>query len=218
MSLVFQYFELRDACREKLTKHLSRAFNSINGIDNPDILDLGCGTGVPALHLAGLTKGNIYAIDTDELAIAWLKEKAKRKGFHDRLHVVAGSVFDLDLQGIKFDIVLAEGLLNVIGFRQGLELAERFIKEKGRFIIHDEQKDSEEKKDLMKNSGYTIADHFLLNDKEWWDSYYSCLEKTILSVGDENLRKIFNNDLLEIESFRKYPERFRSAYYVLKKG
>ena len=42
--------EIKDRCREGLLQYSLRAFESITLTDKPEILDLGCGTGVVALE------------------------------------------------------------------------------------------------------------------------------------------------------------------------
>ena len=69
-------YEIRDKCRRNLNKYTIKAFLSIPKIDNPLILDMGCGTGVPTLALGEICNGNIYAVDSDNSCLFWFKEKS----------------------------------------------------------------------------------------------------------------------------------------------
>nr|WP_282432477.1 MULTISPECIES: class I SAM-dependent methyltransferase [Pelotomaculum] len=77
-------------------------------MDQPLILDMGCGTGVPTLALLEICNGKIYAVDLDNSCLLWLKEKVNLLNYSDRIKVIHASVFDQDLFHEKFDIVLAE--------------------------------------------------------------------------------------------------------------
>ena len=47
----------KDVFRQKLTKYTSMAFYILPPINNPNILDIGCGTGVPTIKLAKISVG-----------------------------------------------------------------------------------------------------------------------------------------------------------------
>ena len=51
--------------RAVFLQYTRMAFESIPRIDNPRILDIGCGTGMPTLELAKLSNGKITGIDID---------------------------------------------------------------------------------------------------------------------------------------------------------
>lgn len=69
--------EIKDHCRKNLSKYTIKAFSSVPQIDKPLILDMGCGTGVPALALLENCNGHIYAVDSDQSCLLWLTEKVK---------------------------------------------------------------------------------------------------------------------------------------------
>ena len=47
--MIKTYFEIKDNCRTGLLKYLERATATIPKIENPKLLDVGCGSGVPTL-------------------------------------------------------------------------------------------------------------------------------------------------------------------------
>ena len=55
--------EIRDNCRSGFNKYLRRAFKHIPRIEDMNILDIGCGTGVSVLEIAKITNSRITAID-----------------------------------------------------------------------------------------------------------------------------------------------------------
>lgn len=205
-------YEIKDRCRRNLNKYTFKALSSIPQIDKPLILDMGCGTGVLTLALTEIRNGRIYAVDSDDSCLLWLKEKVKALNCADRIKVIHASAFDENLFDEKFDIVLAEGLLNVIGFQMGLPVLIKYLKDSGYLIIHDEFKSDREKRVLFKKYNLELLNSLVLDENVWWDDYYRCLEKSI-STENEGL---FEKERHEIIEFKKNPEIFRSIYYVLR--
>ena len=56
----------RDGLRSHFNTFTRQAFQRLPKLNRPRILDIGCGTGVPALELASLSDGEIFGIDIDE--------------------------------------------------------------------------------------------------------------------------------------------------------
>ncbi len=209
----FNKYEITDNCRKKLCKYTIRAFSAIPKIDHPLILDIGCGTGEPTLALMKNCNGYFYTADTDKSSLNRLKQKINSLNYCDRIEIINSSVFDLTDYKKKFDIIIAEGLLNVIGFKAGLSYIIKLLKNSGYLIIHDEYHNDTEKKNIFRKKNLLLLESFELNEKIWWDEYYSCLEKSIQNINDNSL---FENELKEINDFKKYPDRFKSIYYILR--
>ena len=56
----------QDHFRERLNKYTKKAFQMLPKIENPHILDIGCGSGVPTIELAKLSNGEIIGIDINQ--------------------------------------------------------------------------------------------------------------------------------------------------------
>ncbi|MBN2401836.1 MAG: class I SAM-dependent methyltransferase [Spirochaetes bacterium] len=205
-------FIITDECRKNLLKYTLKAFSYIPEIDDPVILDIGCGTGVPTVALAENFSGIIYALDSDKSSLDRLQEKVNQLKFKNKIKIIHSS-FNDDLKFIeKFDIILAEGFLNAVGFEYGLPILLKNLKKAGYFIIHDEIKEDTHKKDLFKKYDLQLIDSFRLEKNEWWDDYYNCLEAKIIKLNDKSL---FQNEISEINQYKKDPEKFKSLYYIL---
>jgi SAM-dependent methyltransferase len=209
--------EIKDICRKGLIKYLIKAVSIIPKIERPSILDIGCGTGITTLALADIYAGSIYAVDLNKKSLSRLEERIKGLNLSDRIIVIHSSVFDIKFANIKFDIVLAEGLLNIIGFENGILIVNQNIKEDGYFIIHDEIANHKKKMKIIEKNNYKLLDSFELNEDIWWNDYYNILEEKITSYNDKNIYNLFKDDLREIKMYKKNPMRFRSIYYILKK-
>ena len=55
--------EIKDSYRNKLTKYLIQAISILPPSYKPQILDIGCGSGVPTLTLLQYFDCTIYAVD-----------------------------------------------------------------------------------------------------------------------------------------------------------
>ncbi len=123
----------------------------------------------------------------------------------------------MDLAKGSYDLVLAEGFLNMVGFEKGMTRILPLLKERGFLILHDEEKNQAEKEILIQQMGGQILDSFVLDPTIWWQHYYQCLDQAIASIEDEDIRKLFCGDLKEIAAYRKDPAAFRSRYSVIQK-
>ncbi len=215
--------EIRDECRANLNKYTREAFESIPAIKRPHILDLGCGTGVPALEIAGLSDGKIVAVDIDQACLDVFRKKIEILNLKDRISIVQSSVFEADLPENHYDIIVAEGILHIIGFEKGLRNFSGLLKDSGYFMIHDEFRDEKMKLKVIAKYRFELVKFFILDEKIWCDEYYGYMEKKIMDMektGPDNskpeeLIKPLKN---EIAMFKKDPAGGRSIYYVLKKS
>jgi len=214
--------EIRDGCRENLVKYTAKAFFLLPAIERPNILEIGCGTGVPTMELARITDGTIFALEPDSESCDILRDKVRKAGSQERIKVIHCTLEAADLPVNFFDIVWAEGLLNIIGFEKGLLLGTRFLKDKGYFVIHDEIKNGGEKRRIIARHGYSLIDSFMLDRNTWLQGYYRCMEKRLLDrmstqPVSEYDAKTFDNELRDISAYRERPENQRSIFYILKR-
>ncbi len=74
--------------------------------DNPRLLDVGTGSGVIALSLAGrFPNAELHAVDLSADALALARENAERLGLPDRIHFWQGHLLD-PIEG-AFDLIVA---------------------------------------------------------------------------------------------------------------
>lgn len=214
--------DIRDSCRANFNKYTRNIYKSIPVISTTNILDLGCGTGVSTLEIAKLTNGHIVAVDSDKESILRLQEKIKKLNYEDKITVIHDSVFSVEIKKDYFDVLLAEGLFNIIGFKKGLGYFSGFVKENGYFIIHDETTQINRKRKLIRKYHYNILDTIHFNEEIWGREYIDCLEKKINLFKERNKSTYESNNNIkniekEIDSFRRNPSMWRSVCYVLQK-
>jgi cyclopropane fatty-acyl-phospholipid synthase-like methyltransferase len=214
----YEYFSIRDSCRMRLVKYLEQILKDLPEFDNPKILDIGCGSGVPTLWLAEKYIGTITAIDTDKPLLDFLEHKINSKKTSSRIETKNVSFFDFVSEPECFDLILAEGFLNVVGFEMGFKRVIAKIKKKGYFIIHDEYKDNDKKAELIYKNNCEIVSSLILDETIWWRDFYGQLEIEINKPENAHLRSLFINEINEIDQYKKDPSLFRSIYYVVLKS
>ena len=195
----------RDEMRKRFLRFTDRAFNLLPPMECPRILDIGCGTGVPTIHLAALTGGQIVGLDSDEEALETLRARAKALGISDRVEALRGFLEDIPFQDGSFDLLWCEGAVSVLGFRESLREWRRLLAPGGCLVLHDEAVDIVVKRLTAREEGYTLLGDFEVSEQVWWDEYYA-----LADVGSDP-------DLAdEISQFKARPEMFRSAFFVLR--
>ena len=214
----YEYFNIRDRCRMRLVKYLEQVLNNLSELNNPKMLDIGCGSGVPTLWLAEKFTGTITAIDTDKHLLDFLEHKIQRNKTSSRIETKNVSFFDLVTGPECYDLILAEGFLNVVGFEMGFKTVIEKIKKKGYFIIHDEYKDNDKKTELIYKNNCQIVSSLLLDETIWWRDFYSQLEIEINKPENAHLISLFINEINEIDQYKKDPSLFKSIYYVILKS
>ncbi|MBE0676673.1 MAG: methyltransferase domain-containing protein [Bacteroidales bacterium] len=212
-----EYYQIKDQCRAGLLKYMAEAVSLLPKINNPKILDIGCGTGVPTIWLAENYGGKITAIDTDVASLEWLQVKIIDRKLVNKITAINISFFDLKAEPCYFDIILAEGFLNIVGFEPGFMKVLGLVKKEGYFLIHDEYKDHEMKCDFISNNHCEMVGTVFLDESVWWNEYYRQLEAEIASPGTNQMLDLFRTESKELELYRKDPSPFRSIYYVVRK-
>jgi len=215
--------EIKDHFRERLNKYTRRAFKMLSKIENPHILDIGCGSGVPTIELAKLSDGEIIGIDINPFELDKLKRKIEEEGFSDRVKTVKCSLFEIDFPDESFDIIWAEGSIWIIGFEKGLKEWRRLLKPNGFLVVHDEIKTVSNKLKKIPSCGYKLINHFSLPEDAHWTEYYRPLEIRIKELytkykDNSEALKIFKKYQNEIDMVKRKPKEHSSAFYIMQKS
>ena len=217
-----QLLDYKDSLREGLLKYTRKAFGKMPRIKSRSILDIGCGSGIPTLELARLSDGNITAIDTNRSELERLLHKIEKAGLTSRIKVEERSMIAMDFREEDFDIIWAEGAINVIGFEKGLRDWRRFLKNEGFLVIHDEMGELTEKRKMISKYEYELIDHFILSEDIWRDEYFTPLKNKIINIREISGDIQIDNPVLgemerEVEFFEQDPKRNRSVFLIMKK-
>jgi len=191
-------------------------------LDNPRILDVGCGSGVPTMELARLSNGEIIGLDIDQSALDILTKKTIRAGLSDRVKTTNHSVLNMEFAKESFDIIWSEGCIHVVGFEKGLREWRRFLKPNGYMVVHDGQDNIDEKLEQISSYGYKLLGHFLLSVDTWWVEYFVPLKKlvaeTLAKYGDDpKILEAVGSSQREIDRFKENPERNGSVFFIMRR-
>lgn len=212
----------RDYFRAKLLQYTRKAFKILPHLENPVVLDIGCGTGVVTMELARLTGGRVVGIDIDQLALDKLNQKIEQAKLSKQIKTVNCSMQDIQFKDNGFDIVWCEGAVFVIGFENGLKEWRRLIRPMGFMVWHARIIDLEKRTALIQASGYTLLDKFIVSKESWWDEYYGPLQSMIEGLrhkyqNDAGILAQLENEQKEVEEFKNNPEYHGSVFYIMQK-
>jgi len=199
---------------------------------NPQILDIGCGTGAQTISLAESTNGQITAVDNHGPYLEELRKKAKNLGYDSKIQTFQGDMNHLNFKH-KFDLIWSEGAIYIMGFEKGLNEFKKLLKPDGYIAVtevawikeHPSKeavlywkkeypaiKDIQQNINVIQSSGYKLIKHFIM-PKDAWDEFYSALN----DITQEMKKKYKNNKQAEKsikmaeEEINAY-EKFRSFY------
>jgi cyclopropane fatty-acyl-phospholipid synthase-like methyltransferase len=212
-----EYYKIKDTCRKGLIRYLQNAISSIPVEGQFRILDIGCGTGVPTIFMAEYFPASIIAVDTDKPSLDFFQNKLNESNLQNRISIQNISFFDFSAEINSFDLILAEGFLNVVGFEKGFPRVTELLRQGGYFVIHDEYKDHEKKAEFVAQHSCRLINAWYLDESIWWNEYYSCLNKRIKEIKNTELSDLFKRDISEIEYYKTDPTQFRSIYYLVQK-
>ncbi|MFX1328295.1 MAG: class I SAM-dependent methyltransferase [Promethearchaeota archaeon] len=207
--------------RSVFLKYTRKAFESLPKIENPHILDIGCGTGIPTLELARLSNGEITGIDIDQDALDKLNQKIKEKGLKDRVKIFNRSIYDTQFADETFDILWEEGVIHLLDFKKVMTECTRILKVNGYMITGEANNWANKKKEQYPKFGFIIVKQIPWAEECWWKEYYAPLEEkiNILREKYDKVDKIeeIKQHLREIEMVKKNPSGFDCTTYIMQK-
>jgi ubiquinone/menaquinone biosynthesis C-methylase UbiE len=208
--------------REGFLKYTRKAFLKLPRLENPRILDIGCGSGVPTIELAKVSGGEVTGIDIDQSRIDEFNRKIKEEHLSDRVEALNIPLAEMKFPDETFDIVWSEGVVGNIGFETSLKEWRRLLKQDGYLVIHYQVSRVADVLPRIPQLGYRLTDIVMLPEDAWWTEFYKPIEEKM----DILLHKYRNNTealkLLkqykdEMDMVKKNPSSFSCAFYIMKK-
>ncbi|MEW5775163.1 MAG: class I SAM-dependent methyltransferase [Thermodesulfobacteriota bacterium] len=173
----------------------------------PDILDVGCGSGVQTLELARRTGGRVTGVDTHPVFLERLAASARSQGLGDRVRAVRADMKALPFPGASFDLVWSEGAIYNMGFDSGLRAWRKLLRPGGCLAVTDavwlrpdpprpcrefwdaecpDIRGVEANLAAAEAAGYQTLGWFILPERCWRDEYYAPLGLRLESFRAEH--------------------------------
>ena len=207
---------------------------------NPQILDIGCGTGAQTISLTESTDGVITAVDYHKPFLDQLQKEVKHRSLDSRIKTLHADMNQLELKR-KFDLIWIEGAIFIIGFEKGLNEFKKFLKPGGFMALtevawikenpppeavsfwdneYPDIKDISSNIDIIRNAGYKLIHHFVM-PRDAWDEFYSELKVITNKIKKKykdkpEAKKTLDMFSQEIEAYEQFGEFYGYVFYILK--
>ena len=228
----------------RCVQYTRMAFQMLPRMEQPRILDVGCGKGRPTLELARLSRGRVVGLDVDPSSLNTFARKVEQAGLSDRVQAVRGSMFAVSFPDGCFDVVWAEGSIFVIGFERGLKEWCRFVKPHGYLVVHEMVwlrpdppreiydywkaryagiRTVPENLQRIPACGCDLVGHFTLPEDLWWTEYYGPLERRIRELrqkyaADPAALAVLEGEQRDVELYKRHQKWYGSAFFVVQKS
>jgi SAM-dependent methyltransferase len=220
-----------------------QAFQMLPDLEDPSILDVGCGQGGPTLELARLSGGHVTGLDIDLSVLQELARRADEEGLSDRIRVVQGSMFDMEFMDESFDVIWSEGSMHVLGFERALDEWRRFIRPGGFLVVHEMAwlrpdppaavvncpqlaypgiRTVPEYIEQVPDHGYDLVGHFPLPEDFWLLDYFDPMmarlrELRIKYSEDRAAQRALDKEERAADLYREYTKWYGSVFLVMQK-
>ncbi|MFB1488167.1 MULTISPECIES: class I SAM-dependent methyltransferase [unclassified Thiocapsa] len=104
---------------------------------DPEILDIGCGSGAASLVLAESTTGHITAVDRVPLFLLDLRTRAQARGLDGRIRPLVADMHALPFRSDAFDLIWSEGAIYIMGFDAGLTHWRSLLRPGGWLVVSE---------------------------------------------------------------------------------
>ena len=207
--------------RGRFLEHSRQAYRLLPPLEQPRILDIGCGQGQQTLELARLGGGEVIGIDIDNAAISMLQQRIDQAGRGDRIRAIHVSLFDNGFDDHSFDLLWEEGVLHLLDVSRSLSECRRLLRPDGYLVMHETIVWFESVRDTLQESGFELFDRHMLPKHFWWTDYGAPLEERIRAYRETLGDASHSPEVAEHESvvaaIKSDPDRTDCGIYLVQK-
>jgi SAM-dependent methyltransferase len=208
--------------------------------DQPRIADLGCGTGVAALHLAERFQVKVRAVDFARGFLEELEKRARQRGLGHLVDIVEADMGTLDWPRPCLDLIWSEGAAYILTFEGALKAWHPLLVPGGVAVISELSYFKEnvaqpvrdffdegyptagteaENSAIAQSCGFEIIGTHRLPTQAWWDNYYGPLKKRMKIFEDSDdpvMQAVLQESTTEMELLRDHGSDYGYSFYILK--
>lgn len=207
----------------------------------PNVLDVGCGTGGQTFTLAeALPASTITAVDNHPPFVEMLRAHVEELGLQDRVHAEVADMAALPFEPATFDLIWSEGSIYNIGFDQGLNAWRPLLRDRGILAVSDAawlvDDVPEPCRELWKaypgmttveacrriaiSHGYEILGEFVQPASDWYE-FYAPIEKKLTGLrvkyaADPASLAAFDEMQVEMDVHRRHSHVYSYVFFVLR--
>ena len=223
-------------------EYTRKAYMSLpNLVLQPNILDVGCGSGMQTLELARISEGQITALDDYRPFLDDLRRHARSEGLDNKIKTLNGSMFQLPFAKRTFNLIWSEGAIFIIGFEKGLREWKAFIKRGGYLVVSELSwikpdapdelrtylegeypaiKNIAENMEIIRQADYDEVASFILPESGWWDNFYTPLQRRVNKLRHKYTENpealaVLDAGQLEIDMYKKYSSYYGYVFYLM---
>jgi len=209
----------------------------------PEILDVGCGTGAQTMVLAANTDGHIVATDLFPSFLEQLDRAIVREGLEDRIEIREADMNDLPFAAESFDLIWSEGAIFVIGFDSGLSAWRPLVKPGGYLVVSEAAwfqpdppaevyefwqehypaiRSVDENLEAARERGWLPAGNFHLPEEGWAEKYHGPLGERLVvfreeNAGDPVAQAVAEMTELEMSIYSRFSDYYGYEFFVFRR-
>jgi SAM-dependent methyltransferase len=209
----------------------------------PEILDVGCGTGAQTLVLAANTDGRVTATDLIPTFLARLDKNLVHEGLEERVAIREADMAELPFSDASFDLIWSEGAIYIMGFDEGLVQWRPLVKPGGYVVVSEASwfkpdppteleefwaenypamRSVEDNLAATRDLGWKPVGNFHLPVEAWTEDYYGPLGKRLPGfrqafAGDPDAQAVADMTDCEMSILSRYSDFYGYEFYVLRR-
>lgn len=223
--------------------NLAISLSGLSECKDLNVLDVGCGTGASTLQLADALHAKITAVDFIPQFLEALETRATAAGVSGKISTVVDSMDALPFEAESFDLIWSEGAIYNIGFENGIQNWQRFLKPGGILAVSEltwltesrpaelqnhwmneypEVATASRKIALLEKYGYQPTGYFPLNKNCWLENYYRPMQSRFADFLErhshsQEVKSIVEAESAEISLYERYAGYVSYGFYIARK-